>query len=102
KERYLSTTLSVLISGITAVILVYYNFAYWSLVAQSVLYSLSFSIFCFFFSGFRPSLNIDLRPIKSLWKFSSKILITNILNHINNNLLTFYLGRVASKNTVGY
>jgi len=102
KERYLSTTLSVLISGITAVILVYYNFAYWALAVQSILYSLSFSIFCFFFSDFRPSFKIDFKPIKSLWKFSSKILITSIINHINNNLLTFYLGRVASKNTVGY
>ncbi|UIR55910.1 lipopolysaccharide biosynthesis protein [Sphingobacterium sp. SRCM116780] len=102
KERSLATTLSVLISGIVGIILVYYNFSYWSIVFQSVAYSFSFSAICFFLSDFRPSLKVDFSPIKGMWKFSNKILIANIVNHINNNLLTFYLGKITTKATVGY
>lgn len=44
---------------------------------------------------------IDFRPIKPLFAFSSKLLITNIANQLNNNLLTLILGRYADPRVVG-
>jgi len=101
RERALATLMSVLLSGIIAIVMVHFHYSYWSLVGQSITYSVSFAAICFYFSDFRPSIKIDFSPIKGMWKFSIKILASNITNHINNNILTLYLGRFFSKDIVG-
>lgn len=101
KERALATTLSVLFAGIIATIMVHFKYAYWSLVAQTLTYNLCYTSICFYFSNFRPTLQIDFQPIHQLWKFSSKILTSNLISHLNNNILTLYLGRFFSKESVG-
>lgn len=101
KERALATTLAVFIAGIVAIVLVHFNFSYWSLVAQSITYSACFASICMYFSDFKPSLKIDFSPIASMWKFSSKILASNIVNVINNNILTLFFGRFFTKAIVG-
>lgn len=100
KERSLAVTLGTFFSGITGITLVYMGYAYWGLVFQSVVYSFTFALICFLYSDFRPTLNFNFNPIKDLWHFSFKILLTNVINHINNNLLTLILGK-SSITTAG-
>ena len=101
KERAVSMTMGVLVSGIAGIILALNGFSYWGLATQNVLYIAVYTGMIWWFSGFRPSFQFDFRPIKSLFAFSSNVLFSNILNHINNNVLYIFLGRFYQKADVG-
>ncbi len=101
KERAVSAISALVISGITGVLLAYHGFSYWGIATQSILYILVVSLLNFCFSGWKPSLQIDFSPIREMFGFSSKMLITNIFNHINNNLFSVILGRFYNRVAVG-
>ena len=74
------------ISGTTGVLLAWQGFAYWGIAVQNLTFCAMVTLFSWYFSGWRPSRHIDLRPLRGMIGFSSKLLITNIFNHINNNI----------------
>lgn len=102
KERSIATVAGTLCSGAIGITLVYLGYAYWGIVFQSITYSFTFSLICFLYSGFRPTLRIDFSPIKELWGFSSKILITRVVETLNNNILTLILGKNSTTSTGNY
>ena len=102
KQKALAVTLGLIVSGITGVSMAFLGFAYWGLATQSIVYVSVVSLCYWYFSPWRPSLSIDLRPLKGMISFSSKLLATTIFNHINNNLLTVILGKFYSEQQVGY
>lgn len=53
------------------------------------------------FLAVAPYVRIDFRPLKPLFAFSSKLLITNIANQLNNNLLSVILGKYFNPQAVG-
>lgn len=101
KERAITLFLSLIISNIIGIILALNGFAYWGLAIQTIIYSLTTSVLYAYFSKFKPSFQIDFSPIKSIIGFSSKILVTNIFIHINNNIFTVILGRYYKADDVG-
>ena len=54
------------------------------------------------FSSWRPTFHLDFTPLKGMLSFSSKLLLTNIFGHINNNLFSVILGKFYSETEVGY
>ena len=74
---------------------------YWSIVTQQLIYVGLQSLGKFFFIPWRPSLHIDFQPVKEMFGFSSKILITNVIGQISGNILTVIFGRILSVKTVG-
>ena len=101
KENTIISLSSQLLSGITAIILVLNGFTYWSLAIQTIVYVTVVVILNWYFAQWRPSFHIDFTPIKEMFGFSSKLLITNIFIAINNNLFTVLLGRFYTKQEVG-
>lgn len=101
-ERSIVMLSALIVSNIAGLIFAYYGFAYWSLAIQTVVYTFVSSSMFFYFSKFRPTLHIDFSPIKDIYKFSSKILITNIFIHINNNIYASVLGKFFSKQQIGF
>ncbi|MBD1429805.1 lipopolysaccharide biosynthesis protein [Sphingobacterium litopenaei] len=102
KERSLATALGTLCSGVVGISLVYLGYAYWGIVFQTITYSFTFSLICFLYSDFRPTLQINFAPIKELWGFSSKILLTRVVEILNNNILTLILGKNSTTSTGNY
>lgn len=102
KEKAISTTVGVAVSGIVGVTLAYMGYSYWGLATQTLTYSATISAMMWRYSKFRPSFDFNLKPIKELLGFSSKILLSNILNHINNNIFSVFLGRFYGKPEVGF
>ena len=84
-------------SGIVAVILAFNGFSYWSLAWQQVVNSTILVVGRFFFVRWRPSLKIDFSPIRRTWRFAMNILVTMIINTVNNNILTFIFGKLFTK-----
>ncbi len=102
KQKALANMIALALSGIMAIILAYWGFAYWGIATQGIVYVAINTLCYWFFSDWRPTLHIDLTPLKSIFGFSSKMLCTNIFNHVNNNLFSIILGKFYSEREVGY
>ena len=102
-ERTITGFVSLVVSGLCGITLACNGMAYWSLAWQSVLFVLMQNIcrYYFTFSKWRPSLHIDFSPIRKMFSFSVKILVTSIINTINSNVLTFIIGHKFPMAAVG-
>lgn len=89
------------ISGVTGITLAFKGMGYWALVAQQLVYTGLQSLGKYFLMPFRPSFDIDFTPVRKMFGFSSKILITNIISQVSQNILTVIFGRIFPVKTVG-
>lgn len=101
KQQAIAYIVAILCSGTVGVIMAYNGYAYWGIATQSLIYVFVGTLICWFFSPWRPSFKINLHPIKEMFPFSCKMLITNVFNHINSNVFSVILGRFYSRNEVG-
>ena len=97
REITIVNTCALVCSGIVAVVLAFQGYSYWSLAWQQVVNALILVIGRFFFVKWRPSLTIDFSPIRRTWKFAMNILVTMIVNTVNNNMLTFIFGKLFAR-----
>lgn len=102
KQKALSVTIGLMASGTVGVTMAWLGFAYWGIATQSIVYVGIINLCYWCFSPWRPSLSFDLSPLKGMIAFSSKLLVTNIFNHINNNIFSVILGKFYSGQEVGY
>lgn len=102
KERAISSIISLLISGTIGVTLAYNGFSYWGIATQSITYITTVMICYWFFSSWRPTFQFNFKPLKGMIAFSSKMLATNIFNHLNNNIFSVILGKFYSEKEVGF
>jgi O-antigen/teichoic acid export membrane protein len=93
---------SMVTAGMSAVILALRGYSYWSLVANQIVYAICFDIGRLYYVRWRPSLRFDAKPIKNMFGFSSKLLITQLFFVLNQHLLTFVFGRFFPIRSVGY
>lgn len=101
KETAILRTLSLLVSGAVGIILALKGYAYWSLAWQQMLYIALTSLERFLLVPWRPSLRVDFTPIRKMFSFSYKILITTVVNTVSQNFLTVIFGRLYPANAVG-
>ena len=97
KEITVVNTCALVCSGIVAVILAFNGFSYWSLAWQQVVNALILVIGRFFYVHWRPTTRIDFSPIRKTWKFAMNILVTMVINTLNNNILTFIFGKLFAR-----
>ena len=101
KEMAVMSLLSLLLSGTVGILMVYQQMAYWGLATQTMVFNLSISLISWWLSGWKPSLQISFAPIREMFGFSSKMLVTNLFNQVNNNIFTLLLGKLYTKTVVG-
>lgn len=101
KETTILRVSSLAVSGTVGIILAFKGLTYWSLAWQQLSYIALTSLSKFFIIPWKPSMRIDFRPIRRMFSFSSKILITNIISQISSNILTVIFGRLFPVQTVG-
>ena len=101
REKTITGIVALVSSGIVGITLAANGYSYWSLAWQQLAYICIANIARLYFVRWRPSLHIDFTPIREMFGFSSKILITNIINQINGNLLSFIFGRLLTPGAVG-
>ncbi len=89
------------LSGVAGIIMAFNGMAYWSIVTQQLIYVGLQSLGKFFLIPWRPSFHINFKPVKEMFGFSSKILITNVIGQISTNILTVIFGRLLPVRTVG-
>ncbi len=101
RDKALGTILALGISGIVGVILAFNGFSYWGIATQSIVYISVLNIYLWIKCPWRPTLHFTFTPIREMIGFSSKLLFTNIFNHINNNIFSIILGRFYTEKEVG-
>ncbi|MCH4181777.1 MAG: lipopolysaccharide biosynthesis protein [Prevotella sp.] len=89
------------LSGVAGIIMAFNGMAYWSIVTQQLIYVGLQSLGKFFLIPWRPSFHINFKPVKEMFGFSSKILITNVIGQVSANILTVIFGRILPVRTVG-
>lgn len=101
KQRTISVFIAQALSGAVGVTLVYLGYSYWGLATQTLVYCTTTMICFWCFSRWRPTFHIDFGPIREMYGFSFKVLVTNIFQTINNNFFSVILGRYYNDATVG-
>lgn len=94
-----------LTSSIVSVILAVMGFGYWALATQYLLYIAMNTLLLWFFSPWRPSfspLSSHLSPLKKLFPFSFKIMLSAIFTQVNNNIMNLLLGRYYGEANTGH
>lgn len=103
RERAISITSAVVIGGIFGISAAWMGLGYWALVIQNLSYCIIVNAGFSYFSAFRPTFSFHFSPLRPLFAYSSKLVITNVFINLNNNFLTTSLGKfytpVASGNT---
>jgi O-antigen/teichoic acid export membrane protein len=102
KENAIISFLSLTTSGVVGITLAANGFAYWGIAIQTIAYTLTMTIFSYYFSGWRPSLKIDFTPIREMIGYSSKLIVTHTFHIINANLFSVILGKFYTEKEVGY
>lgn len=101
KEITIVNFLALICSNIVGLVLAFNKMAYWSLAWQQVVFILVLNLGRYYYTGWRPNFHIDFGPVRKMFGFSVKLLVTNIINTISNNVLTFVFGRFYPINDVG-
>lgn len=85
---------ALVISGSTAIIMALSDMAYWSLAGQQVVNAACLVTGRFYYVKWKPTLSFNFDYIRQTFSFSMKILVTMIVNTVNQNLLTVIFGRL--------
>lgn len=101
KEKAITSLSALIISGTVAVVMAIKGFSYWSLATQQVLYNVVICFGRYYYTRWCPTFKIDFTPVKRMFSFSYKVLITTVLTTINNNVLTVIFGRLFPAQAVG-
>lgn len=101
RQQSIVSFVSLLVSGIVGVTMAWFGFAYWGIATQTLVYVSLFAGLNFYYARWHPTLPVDFSPIREMFGFSSKLIITNIVIIINNNVFSVILGRLYSAHVVG-
>ena len=88
---------ALIISGLTAITLAFLGYSYWSLAWQQVVNAFVLVVGRWYYVKWRPCFKIDFTPIRQTFRFSMNILITMIINTVNNHILTFVFGKLFTR-----
>ena len=101
RDLAIAAIVSLLLSGSTGMWLAFHGYGYWSLVWQQLIFIGSSTLIKYFFTRWMPKLPVDFSPIRQMFGFSSKLLLTNILTVTSQQVQTFIFGNMLPINTVG-
>ena len=88
---------ALIISGLTAITLAFLGYSYWSLAWQQVVNAFVLVVGRWYYVKWRPCFKVDFTPIRQTFRFSMNILITMIINTVNNHILTFVFGKLFTR-----
>lgn len=101
KEKSIALMLSIAVSGAVGVVMALSGYSYWGIATQSIVYVLVRTVVCWYFTPWRPTLRVNFAPLKYLFAFSYRLLITNVFQRFNWNIFSFILGKFYSRIDVG-
>lgn len=90
------------ISGVTGIILAYNGFGVWSLVAQTLVNGIVCTILFWLLTKTKFHISFCVDSFKKLGAFGVKLMFSNLLNTIYDNLYALFIGKKYSAKDLGY
>lgn len=101
REQSIVSFVSLLLSGLVGVTMAACGFAYWGIATQTLVYVSLFTGLTYYYAKWHPTLHLDFTPVREMFGFSSKLIVTNIVIIINTNVFSVILGRLYTAHVVG-
>ncbi len=101
REMALANIGALTASGCTGMWLAFNGYGCWSLVWQQIVYISACNVVRYYFTRWCPKLSFDFGPICRMLGFSSKMLLTNILTVVSQNVQTFIFAKLLPIDVVG-
>ena len=102
KERAKIDIFALLLSNIVALIMALKGLAYWGIAVQNALYMGIGTFFRWYYSPWRPTFSFTIKPLKEMFPFSSKLLLTHLFGQVSTNVFSLLLGKFYTVQQVGY
>ncbi len=90
------------LSGIIGIAVAAGGFGVWSLVVQQVSSALFRTICLWFFSSWRPAMIFSFGVIRKMFGFGSRLLFSDLLNRIFDNIYLVVIGKLFSATDLGF
>ena len=89
-------------SGALSLFLAWQGLGVWVLVIQPLTFSAMRTLSLWCFNSWRPSAVFSMESIKSLWSYSSKLLLSSVISVIFDHIHVFFIGKIYPSKDVGY
>ena len=90
------------VAGVVAVAMALAGCGVWSLVGQRVATLAVKTLILWVRSDWRPSLHFTMKPVRDMAPFSFRLLTTDLISSIYNNISQMFIGKIYSADTLGY
>lgn len=101
KQAIISVT-ETFISGIIGLMLAIMGYGVWALVWQSLSLSIIGVFLYFGLHPWRPTLEFSFQSLKEMFGYSSKLLVTRLIDSIYTNIYPIVIGKVYSPTVLGH
>ena len=102
KERAKIDIYALLLSNTAALIMALNGMAYWGIAIQGVLYIGLGTFLRWYYSPWRPTFSFNLQPLREMFPFSARLLLTNLFSQMSTNIFSILLGKFYTVQQVGY
>jgi len=102
KKFFLASTVGAIGSSIVGILMAYQGYGVWALVGQVLFNSFVNTIVLWFTVSWRPTLKFSFKRLKGLIDFGWKILLTNLVFTLYNQLRTLIIGKLYSSHELGF
>ena len=94
--------MALVLSSLVAVALAIQGYGVWALVAQTVMLAVFKSLLLWMLNPWRPSFGFSMAPLREAFSFSSRMLVTGLINAVFNNIYSVIIGKSYNKVELGY
>ena len=102
KKFFFSNLGGTLVAGLIGIMMAYYGFGVWALVAQNLVNTIIVTIVLFFTVPWRPRLLFSIDSAKELLGFGWKLVAANFINIGYNELRSLVIGKIYTMTDLAY
>jgi PST family polysaccharide transporter len=102
KSLAIRDIISVVFSGAIGIYMAINGFGVWSLVVQSIVFTLLNTIILWVLSPWRPKFQFAKSDIKDIFGFSSSLTGFNVINYFSRNIPQLLIGKFLGVQALGY
>lgn len=102
KRFFYSTIIGTVISAIIGIYMAYRGAGVWALVAQTLSNQIIDTCILWFTVKWRPTFEFSISEMKKMFNYGWKLLFSNLIDTVYNNLYSLVIGKFYSAKDLGY
>lgn len=102
KKSCFAGFVGVAVQGLIGICMAYLGFGVWALIAGTLSHSIACAIVMWIIVKWKPSFQFSFESFKSVFGFSSKMLFSELINTIFNNIRSIIIGKQYSSSDLAY